>query len=101
MAMQTMRPPRTIMIRIFVENNEVKFEPVAPGLIQAMQQKDEEFSLDLQRDQAEAKANTEKRQKGATLAAGQRVRADDYVRELAYPHVGVHLSFQAQDQIMW
>jgi len=89
------------MIRIFVENNEVKFEPVAPGVIQAMQQKDEQFLSGLQRDQADAKANTEKRHKGAPLAAGQRVHADDYVGELEYPHVGVHLSFQGQDQVMW
>src|SRR2546426_744183 len=95
------RPPRTVMIRIFVKDERVQFEPVAPGVIQAMQQKDEEFSSLLQRDQAEAKANTEKRQKGETLAAGQRVHADDYVRELEYAHVGVHLSFQGQDQVMW
>jgi len=36
-----------------------------------------------------------------TLAAGQRVQADDYGVELEYDHVGIHLFFDQRDQVMW
>jgi len=92
------------MIKVSVKGCQVKAKPVGRGLIQAMDEKDheEEYSSALQRDETEARINTARRKKGETLAAGQRVHADDYGGvDLEYDHVGIHLSFKVHDEVMW
>jgi len=92
------------MIKVSVKGCGVDARPVGPGSIQAMDHEDHEavYLLDLQRDEAQARSNTEKRKNGETLAAGQRVQADDYAGvDLEYDHVGIHLSFKQSDEIMW
>jgi len=89
------------MIRIFVENNAVNFEPVTPGLIQAMQQEDDKYFKDLKDDQLKAKASTEKRNNKQKVLAGERIHAKGYVKEPDDRHVGIHLSFDLPDQVMW
>src|SRR6266403_4574770 len=94
---QPNRQPRIIMIKVSVKGCGVDARPVGPGLIQAMDHEDHEavYLLDLQRDEAQARSNTEKRKNGETLAAGQRVQADDYGGvDLEYDHFGVRLSFK-------
>ncbi|HYR89691.1 MAG TPA: hypothetical protein VE422_36795 [Terriglobia bacterium] len=89
------------MIKICVENNEVNFEPVTPGLIQAMQQEDEKHSKQLEDDQSKARANTEKRNNNQRVLAGERINAKGYVKDPDDHHVGIHLSFDLPDQVMW
>ena len=100
---QPNRQPRIIMIKVSVKGCQVDAKPVGPGLIQAMDQEDheEQYASALQKDEAQARINTEKRKNGETLAAGQRVQADDYGVELEYDHVGIHLFFDQRDQVMW
>jgi hypothetical protein len=62
---------------------------------------DQEFSSQLQHDQAIAQGNRNKRKDRLDLKKGDRVQADDYKEEPEYPHPGIHLSWRKKDEVMW
>jgi hypothetical protein len=93
------RSKRTIMIKIWVDGCDVRFEQVS--FVQQMLNADEEFSGQLQFDQSNALRNRNKRKDKGDLERGDRVQADEYRQEPEYPHPGIHLAFKWKDEVVW
>jgi hypothetical protein len=93
------RDKRTIMVKIWVDGTDVRFEQVS--FVQEMLNTDQVFSGELKNDQAIALGNRNKRRDHESLNAGDRVQADDYKGDLEYPHPGIHLSRLRGDEVMW